>query len=196
VTIVALAGTRPAGARAVIGGPLSLPVRAAGRLSSLAAVARLAGDALGGAVLSRAGRCLPVPGLPQHPLLTDGSSVVAVAREQVGAAGAHSSFLSPWAGDLVRITVLDCRDEPADQLCALVLVRATGDLAGLRPTDLHVLGGLLQGWDDERIGAGCAVPRVAEHAEGMARRLALPTVHALLVHVAREGLYIPPVLWS
>jgi hypothetical protein len=179
----------------VLGRARPLLARALDRLPSVAAAAQLPGDAVAGAVLTRAGHCLPVPGLPSHPLLTSDSQVVAVAREHAGTAGAHSSFLSPWAGGLVRITVLDCRDEKSDHLAVLVLVHPAGDLAGLDPGDLQVLGGLLQGWDDERINAGCAVPRAAAQAEGMARRLRFPSTHALLVHVAREGRYVPPALW-
>jgi hypothetical protein len=33
------------------------------------------------------------------------------------------------------------------------------------------------------------------YAEALARRLALPSTEALLQHAAREGLYLPPMLW-
>jgi hypothetical protein len=165
------------------------------RLSSLAAAARLAGDAVAGVVLTRDGGYVPVPGLPPHPLLLPGSAVVAVARDQAGCAGAHGSFLSPSAGGLVRITVQDCRDESTDHLAALVLVRPAGDLAGLGFADLVLLGALLQGWDDERIAARFAIRQVAAHTARLADRLRLPSDHALLVHVARQGRYIPPALW-
>jgi hypothetical protein len=180
----------------LVDGLRPLLARALDRLSSLAAAAELTGDALGGAALTRGGRCLPVPGLPFHLLLAPGSGVVAVARAQVGTPGAHASFLSPLAGGLARITVLDCRDDHTDQLSAVVVVRRAGDLEGLDRTDLRVLGALLEGWDAEQIGVGCAVPSVARHVARLAARLDVPSTHALLLHVARAGLYVPPALWG
>jgi hypothetical protein len=175
-----------------------LLARALDRLPSLAAVARLTGDAVAGAVLTRAGRTLPLPGLPEHALLAPDSTVVKVAGEYLTAAGAHASFLSPRSqrsGDLVRITVLDCRNQPPDHLRAVVLVRPAVDLHGLRPTDLRVLGALLHGWDDQRIGARFPVPPVAARVEAMVVRLGVPSSRHLLLRAAREGLYVPPALW-
>jgi hypothetical protein len=169
--------------------------RALDRLPSLVAAAELAGDAIGGTVLTTSGRCLPVPGLPGHPLLAPDSPVVAVARRHAATAGARSSFLSPFGEGLVRITVLGCRDESVDHLVALVLVRRATDLAGLSPTDLRLLGGLLEGWDDDRVGAGCGVRRVSSHTSRLAERLGAASVHGLLVDAARNGRYVPPALW-
>jgi hypothetical protein len=165
------------------------------RLPSMAAVADLAGDALGGAVLTRAGRCLPVPGLTGHPLLTAESAVVAVAREQVGSAGAHSSFLSPSPDGLLRITALDCQDGQADHLSTIVLVRHADDLEGLTMRDLQFLGALLAGWEAERVGARCGIEDVGAHADALAQRLGLSSRDQLLLHAAREGRYLPPALW-
>jgi hypothetical protein len=180
----------------VVGRLRPLLARTLDRVPSLTALARLAGDAEGAGVLSHGGRCLPVPGLPQHPLLAVDSPVVAVARRHVGAPGAHSSFLCPSADGQVRITVLDCRDETADHLTALVLVRPAGDLSGLAPAELELLGALLEGWDHEDIRGRCGVAHVAAHVDDMARRLGRASVDALLLHVAREGLYVPPPLWT
>jgi hypothetical protein len=196
---VSLLSDEPAPRTATYTGPLRglrpLLARVLDCLPSLAVVARLGGDAVGGVVLTGTGGCRPVPGLPPHPLLAAGSSVLAVAAEVAGTPGAHASFLSPWADDLLRITVLNCRDESADHLAAVVVVHPAGDLSGLGPRDLRVLGGLLQGWDAERVGTSCAVPSVQRHLDGLTRRLTFASPHALLVHVAREGLYIPPPLW-
>jgi hypothetical protein len=172
-----------------------LIARSLDRLPSLTTVAELAGDALGAVVLTRSGRCRPLPGMPQHLVLAPSSPVLAEAGELVGAAGSHASFLAPSHGGLLRITVLDCRDEASDHLIALVLARPSGDLAGLDPTDLCLLGGVLEGCSDDEITARWNVPRVVARLEHLAERLAQPSVDALLLHVAREGLHIPSRLW-
>jgi hypothetical protein len=166
------------------------------RMPSLATAAQLLSDAQGGAVLTRGGRCLQVPGLAQHPLVKAHSHVVAVAREHTGVPGSHACFLTHFAHGLVRITVLDFRDERTDHLSALVLVSPGGDLEGLEPTDLHLFGGLLEGWDAPRVAIACGVPCVAEHTQRLAAERGFHSVHALLVHVAARGLFVPPELWS
>jgi hypothetical protein len=70
-----------------------LVARALDRLPSLAAFGRLVGDALGATVVTGGGRCLPVPGLPRHPLLFPGSPVLTVAQAHAGTRGARSTFL-------------------------------------------------------------------------------------------------------
>jgi hypothetical protein len=173
------------------------------RLPSLGAVARLTGDAVAGAVLTHDGRPLPLPGLADHPQLAPGSPVLSVARAYLTAPGAHASFLAPApapepapdpAGALVRITVLDCRDDTPDHLAAVVLVR-DADLAGVRSEDLNVLGALLDGWPDERIAARFPGVAVAERVDRVAERLALSSRPRVLLHAAREGLFVPPPLW-
>jgi hypothetical protein len=166
------------------------------RMPSLATAAQLLSDAQGGAVLTRGGRCLQVPGLAQHPLVKADSHVVAVAREHTGVPGSHACFLTHFAHGLVRITVLDFRDERTDHLSALVLVSPGGDLEGLEPTDLHLFGGLLEGWDAPRVAIACGVACVAEHTQRLAAERGFHSVHALLVHVAARGLFVPPELWS
>ena len=179
----------------ILGRLRPLIARALDRLPSLAALAQLTGDALGAVVLTHGGGCLPVPGLPRHPLLVPGSPVLTVARAHAGRSGARSTFLCPAAGGLVGIAVFDCRDEATDHLSALVLVRPVEDTWGLRPMELRILGALLEGWDDERISACCGVPWDAWHAEALAIRLGFGTVDALLLGIARAGRYVPPALW-
>ena len=179
----------------ILGGLRPLLARALDRLPSLAALSRLTGDALGGVVLTRGGRCLPVPGLPGHPLLAPDSPVLTVARVCAGGPGARSTFLCPSKGGLVRITVLDCRDDSTDHLSALVLARPVEDTWGLRPQELRILGAQLEGWDDERISACCRAPWDAARAEEQAHRVGFGTVPAMLLGVARAGLYVPPALW-
>lgn len=64
------------------------------------------------------------------------------------------------------------------------------------PLELRILGAQLEGWDDERINACCGVPWDAARAERQAHRAGFGTVPALLLGVARAGLYVPPALWS
>jgi hypothetical protein len=88
------------------------------RLPSFVAATELTGDAVAGVVITRAGRTVPIPTLPSHPLLDERSPALAVARRCLDAAGTTASFVSSWAGSFVRISVLDCRDESADHLSA------------------------------------------------------------------------------
>jgi len=170
-------------------------VTALDRLPSLAAAAQLTGDAVGGVVITRAGRGVRIPGLPTHPLLVEGSPALTVVRRFVRARGTVSTFLSPWAGGLLRVSVLDCRDETADHLCSLVLVRPAGDASHLGASDLRLLGALVEGWDDERIRAWMGVSDPSGYARELTRYLALPSTEALVRHAAREGLYLPSELW-
>jgi hypothetical protein len=178
-----LAGLRPIIAKAL------------DRLPSFAAAAQLTGDAVGGIVITRAGRGVRIPGLPTHPLLAEDSAALAVARRHARAPGTISTFLSPWAGAFVRVSVLDCRDETADHLCSLVLIRPADDASHFEVSDLRLLGALVEGWDDERIRAGVGVPDPSGYAQELACRLALPSTEALVQHAAREGLCVPPMLW-
>jgi hypothetical protein len=169
--------------------------KALDRLPSFAAAAQLTGDTVGGIAITRAGRGVRIPGLPAHPLLIEGSAVVAAARRYSGAAGSVSTFLSRWAGGLLRVSVLDCRDESADHLCSLVLVRPMSDAVDLELSDVRLLGALVDGWDDERIRIGLGLSDPSGYARGLARHLALPSTDALVQYAAREGLHLPPMLW-
>jgi hypothetical protein len=180
----------------VLAGLRPIFAQALDRLPSFAAAAELTGDAVGGIAITRAGRCMPVPGVSTHPLLAEGSATLAVARQHARTPGVASTFLSPWAGDVVRVSVLDCRDESADHLCSLVLIRPAPDPALLGLPDLRMVGALVDGWDDDRIRAETGVQDPTGYVQALAHRLALPSVDLLVRHAAREGLYLPPALWS
>jgi len=169
--------------------------RALDRLPSFAAAAQLTGDAVGGVVISRTGRGVPVPGLPTHPLLAEGSAVWDVARRHARAPGTFSTFLASWEGMLHRVSVLDFRNETVDHLSTLVLVRPPGEASRLRLSDVQLLGALLEGWDEDRVRARTGVVDPAPRAALLARALGFPSTQALVQHAAREGLYLPPPLW-
>jgi hypothetical protein len=179
----------------LVAGARPLLAHALDRMPALAAAAQLVDDPVGGAVLSRGGRCLPVPGIPMHPLLTPTAPLVAVARTHAASTGAHACFLSPWSESLLRVTVLNCLDERTDHLSALILLSTPNGPAEMGLTDLQVLGALLDGWPLARISAECAVPGLAQHLEHLARHLGCASAHALLMHASAQGLYIPPPLW-
>ncbi|MEW1953428.1 hypothetical protein [Terrabacter sp. NPDC080008] len=169
-------------------------VDAVDRLPSFSAAARLVGDAIGGLVITRAGRSVPVPGLRTHPLLAEGSATLAAARRHASAPGTAATFISPWSGSLLAISVLDCRDA-TDHLSALVLVRPADHAGGLEMPELRLLGALVEGWDDDRIGAAPGLIRTSGDALRLAERLGLPSVEALVQHAARKGCYVPSALW-
>jgi hypothetical protein len=174
----------------------SIIAHALDRLPSFGEAARLTGDAIGGAVITRAGRRVPVPGLPLHPVLAEGSAAFALARRHARGPGTTSTFLAPWDGTLLRISVLDCRDETADHLCALALVHPADGAHDLGLADLRLLGALVDGWDDDRIRSTPGLPDPAGWVDGLARRLAVPSREALVQHAARQGLHLPPLLWE
>jgi hypothetical protein len=76
-----------------------------------------------------------------------------------------------------------------------VLVRAPGDASRLGRSDVRLLGALVDGWDDERIRAELGLSDPSGLAVELARELGVPSTEALVQHVAREGLYLPPTLW-
>jgi hypothetical protein len=165
------------------------------RLPSLGTVAQMTGDALGGIAITRAGRSVQIPGLPTHPLLDEGSAALALSRQHACAPGTISSFLTPWAGGLLRVNVIDCRDESVDHLYAVVLVRPADGAADLGEMDVRLLGALVEGWDYERIRAVLGLSDPVGYAEHLAGHFGLESIGALVQHVAREGLSLPSVLW-
>jgi hypothetical protein len=119
------------------------------RLRDIAETARMIRTADAGAVLTRGGRVLPMPGLPDDRLLAPGSPVLCTATKELAGSGAHISFLAPapgrGGGQLVRVTAFDVAHPDLDHLCAAVLLGPPGDLHGLTLLDLRVLGLLVEG---------------------------------------------------
>jgi DNA-binding NarL/FixJ family response regulator len=156
-------------------------------------------DVIAGAVLTRAGNTLPLPGFPIDPVLAAGSPVVAEVVERLAVGDHYAAFLHPaldgGAGALLRVTALDCRHAPADHLRAAVLLSPQPDLHGLSRHDLHVLGLIVAGWeDDRRIAAalGNTPEDVAESTRRGMRLMGTPSRTGLAVRALREGLFVPP----
>jgi DNA-binding CsgD family transcriptional regulator len=140
----------------------------------------------------------PLPGLPAHPLLDPGSDVLDVATRRVADGCAYGSFLSPYTAVgtprvHVRITVLAGPSDPPHLLAAAVLVSPQGDLHGLTPRELEILGLLVEGWPNARIAACLFVTRrtVNAHVEHILTKLDAGTRTLAAARAIRFGLYIP-----
>jgi DNA-binding CsgD family transcriptional regulator len=169
-------------------------------MRSVAVVAGMVADATAGIVLTRGGDVVPLPGLPAHLLLGAGSAVLSVAASQLGGR-AWASFLCPnpdrvSADRQVRITVLGVPSDVPDYLSAVVLVSPPGDLHGLTPRELQILGLLVEGWPNQRIAAVLVVAErtVATHVEHILAKLAVPSRAVAGILALRSGLYVPRLL--
>src|SRR3954468_1461272 len=114
-------------------------------MRSLLSAARLVPGAKAGVVLCRDGGIAPIPGLAEDELLTTGSAVLRAARAVVHSARVYASFLwprgAPHAPDgHVRVTVLTSTDDVPRLLSGMLLLSPAGDLRGLTPRELEVLG--------------------------------------------------------
>lgn len=91
----------------------------------------------------------------------------------------------------------DCARPPLDHLRAAVLLSAPGDLLGLTPLDLRVLGLLVE--EVTRVPAIAAALGVDQRTAADALRASLLALQAAnrtaaTVHALRTGLRIPPQL--
>jgi DNA-binding CsgD family transcriptional regulator len=187
-----------AAARDLIGRLAPMIAKAVDPLRPAAKVAGIVGDAKAGVVLTRAGDTLPLPGLGMHPLLDVDSNVVAVAAERLTAGGVYCSFLCPYAAadapsGPVRITMLACPPDSPHDVVAVVLLSPPGDMRGLTPRELQILGLIVEGWPNQRIAAALFVTcrTVNAHLEHILAKLGAPTRTLAGVHALRFGLYVP-----
>ena len=185
-------------ARDLIGAMAPTIAKAVDPTRSLAGMARILNPARAGILLTRAGNTLPLGGLPGHPLLDVGSTVLAVAARQLPTSGGYGSFLCPDAArdagnSHVRITVLACPAEAPQYLIAVVLLSPPGDLHGLTDRELEILGLLVEGWPNRRIAAALFIGQrtVAAHVEHILPKLGAPTRTLAAVRALRLGLYVP-----
>jgi DNA-binding CsgD family transcriptional regulator len=184
--------------RDLIGALAPLIAKAIDPMRSIMKVAEIVGNAEAGIVLTRGGATQPMPGLPAHPLLDRGSKVLGIAAERVANGSAYGTFLVPYTADdrphvHVRITVLTGPHDPPHPLTGAVLVSPHGDLYGLTPRELEILGLIVEGWANSRIAAVLFVTRrtVNAHVEHILTKLDAETRTLAAARAIRFGLYVP-----
>jgi DNA-binding CsgD family transcriptional regulator len=170
-------------------------------LLSLSAIAGMVHRAAAGIVLAPSGAVLPLPGLPDHPLLAPGSAVLAAATVQLAEGGPHTAFLArlPYVqGEEThaRITVLAAPTDLRRFATTVVLVSPAGDLHGLSHRELQVLGVLVTGASNQRIAMtlGITSRTVEVHVEHARSKLAAPSRTAAAARALRLGLFVPSPL--
>jgi hypothetical protein len=171
------------------------------RTQQISAIARIVAAAEAGVVLTRGGDALPLPGLPDDRLLAPDSPILAAAAHELSAGGPYTAFLAPLASPdgerLVRVTALDCALPDLDHLSAAVLLSAAGDLRGLTPVDLRVLGHLAAGTTQVPALAAALDLDPGTTTEILRRALVAldaPGLTAAATRALRTGLRIPPEL--
>jgi DNA-binding CsgD family transcriptional regulator len=172
--------------------------RAVGPMASLVAAARMVQGATAGVVLYEGGATAALPGLTDHPLLHAGSPAMTAARSALASGLVHTAFLWPQAGDRAlhghtRITALTSPEDVPEVITGMVLVSPAGDLRGLTPRELQVLGLVIDGRSNHQIAAALVVAQrtVAAHLEHILVKLAAPTRTLAAVRAERAGLYVP-----
>jgi DNA-binding CsgD family transcriptional regulator len=171
-------------------------------LRSIAAAAYLVQDAAAGILVTRTG-LMPLPGMPAHRLLSPGSSTVAAALELL-ATSAHACFLSPASGGAeggdakgyVCVTALRVVPEDPFNVHAVLVISPAGNLHGLTPRELEILGRVVEGWSNRRIAAAFFVAErtVATHMEHILAKLEAPGRALVAVQAHRQCLYLPDLL--
>lgn len=184
-------------------GLLAPPIAAAvDPWTSLATIAGLVEHATAGIVLSPTGAVRVLPGLPDHRLLERGSPALGAAGAALAEGGVHTSFLAPVADDEagathVRITALAAPGHVRRFAAAVVLVEPAGELHGLSAQELQVLGLLVTGASNERIGVALGIARrtVEGHVDHVRAKLAARSRTAAVARALRLGLFVPPALF-
>jgi DNA-binding NarL/FixJ family response regulator len=93
----------------------------------------------------------------------------------------------------VRLTVLTTGEDLPSRVAGLVLVSPPGDLRGLTPRELEVLGLLVEGCSNAEIARVLVVARrtVAAHVEHVLVKLSASSRTLAAVRAERAGLYVP-----
>jgi DNA-binding CsgD family transcriptional regulator len=167
-------------------------------MSLLSAISGFVRGAVTGLALRADGGTEELPGLVGHPLLGIGSPALAVARAQIDAGRVYASFLWPLggrraAGGHARLPALIRPEQAPAALSGLVVVSPRGDLWGLTPRELEVLGLLIEGRTAGEIArALLLVPRTgAAHLRHILGKLSSPTPTLAALRAERDGLYVP-----
>jgi DNA-binding CsgD family transcriptional regulator len=167
-------------------------------MRSIRDAARVVDDAVAGVVLTNGGRPIALPGLGTHPLLADGSDVLAASIERRLDGRVYSSFLCPYQSDdgpdgHIRVTMLACPPEPPHQVMAIVLLSPPGDVRGLTRRELEILGLLVDGWSNGQVAAALVIAErtVATHVEHILAKLTASSRALAAVRALRYGLYVP-----
>lgn len=167
-------------------------------LRSLTTAARLVHGATAGTVLRPGGGTAPLPGLGTDAMLAADSPVVDVARAYLDDGQVFASFLWPSGGrhapdGHVRVTVLASPERELAYALGTVVVSPPGDLRGLTPRELEVLGLVVRGCSNQQIAHALVVaPRtVATHLEHVLAKLEAATRTGAAVRAERHGLYVP-----
>jgi len=167
-------------------------------MRSLVATAHMVQGVEAGTVLHDDGSTEPLPGLSGNPLLEAGSVPVAIARRHLAEGVRYTSFLWPLGGPHApdghgRITVMAPSVDLPTGLVGLVVVSRVGDLCGLTPRELEVMGLVVDGRANREIARTLVVsPRtVAAHLEHVLTKLDATSRTQAAVRAERAGLYVP-----
>jgi DNA-binding CsgD family transcriptional regulator len=168
----------------------------------LLTVARVVQGAAAGVVLYRDGGTAPLPGFGDDALLAGESRVLDEARVALQDGHVHTSFQWPRGGrhapdGHVRVTVLVATDDEPRLLPGLVLLSPAGDLRGLTPRELEILGLLSDGCPNQAIARALGVaPRtVAAHVKHILVRLKAPSRTLAAVRAQGPDSTSPPGRW-
>jgi DNA-binding CsgD family transcriptional regulator len=168
-------------------------------MRSLVPAARLVSGATAGVVLRDDGGTETLPGLADHALLAAGSSALLAARSALDGGTVHTSFLWPATDDHaapehVRITAMAAPQDAPSTVAGMALVSPPGDVHGLTPRELEVLGFVINGCSNREIARALVVAQrtVAAHLEHILVKMKAPSRTLAAVRAEREGLYVPP----
>ena len=163
----------------------------------LVPVAHLVNDASAAVAVSSGGAVSPVPGLPGHRLLADLSSVVGVALHRLAGRRVVATFLCPDRdGAYLRVTAVSYEPGPGRDIAAVVALSPGGDLRGLTPRELEVLGRLIDGALTHEIARRLSITdrTVNAHLEHIRAKLDAPTSMVAAVRSLQQALFVPPQL--
>lgn len=172
-------------------------------LRSALAAAQVVRGVEAGFVVYRSGGTVSLPGLLHDALLCDGSGLLEAARATLTGDQLCTRFLWPRGGrhapdGYARVTVLAGAEDSSGLLLGMVLLSPAGELRGLTPRELEVVGLLVEGCANHEIARALVVaPRtVATHVEHILDKLDAPSRTLAAVRAARAGCYVPTASWA